>query len=108
MKKTPHTIQSSNNHKKSRAWIRPAMLIIAVISLFIIARVFGFGQNIGIVKGPGVEPSYLGKEEDKKPSAQHDKKGPKSNACKLPCYKLLIYHGGEDQARGGNVDDDIN
>ncbi|HDY88242.1 MAG TPA: TVP38/TMEM64 family protein [bacterium] len=47
MKKDPNTIQSSNNHKKSRAWIRPVILIIAVISLFIIARVFGFGQKIG-------------------------------------------------------------
>ena len=47
MKEAPSTIQSSNNHKKSRAWIRPVMLIIAVTSFFIIARVFGFGEKIG-------------------------------------------------------------
>lgn len=71
------------------------------------AHIPGIGEHNGKVEGSGVEPSYLGKEEDKKPSTQHDKKGPKSNAYKLPCYKLLIYHGGKDQAGGGDVDNDI-
>ena len=47
MKKASGTNQSSSNNKKSRAWIRPAILITAVITLFIIARFFGFGQKIG-------------------------------------------------------------
>lgn len=71
------------------------------------AHIPGIGEHNGKIEGAGVEPSYLGKEEDKKTPTQHDKEGPRGNTCKLPCYELLIYQGGEDQAGRGNVDDDI-
>ncbi len=65
------------------------------------------GEHDREVEGSGIKSPYLRKEEDKKPTPQHDKKSPESNVPKLSYYKLLIYYGGKDQAGGGDVDDDI-
>lgn len=48
MEKLRNIDQTPKNHtQKSRAWLRPAVLIIIVLSLFILARVLGLGQRIG-------------------------------------------------------------